>query len=625
MNNARSLPYGPSLPMNAVLTGLLLVTALIGGCQAKQEPAKAEASPAFASLDETNQSASAAITEITAAAETEPTLMDGANALAIWLDPQDLSASRLLGASGEGGIEVYDLSGQRLGSDQRRAVTVLDVHYNFPLAGTTTSLVVAYDSGTSDLVAYTLDSASSSLEQVSGSSLVTDAEIEGLCFYHSPLTSKYYVFAAGDGYLQQWELYDHKGTVEGRLTRKLPVGLGAAQCAASDSSSTLYFSQETVGVWRMNPEPESEAVATLIDLAAPRGRFSGDVKGLALVEYVEGGGYLLVSDADASQLQVYSLADDSHVATLAVVAGSEVDGAEETEGLAATGLALNPAYPGGLLVVSDEDNADEHTNFKLLSWQDVAAAAGLTTGAGVDKRMVQDSGIFTVSASLETEPVKGFGDAADDPMIWVAQVDPAQSLVIGTQKKMGINVYNLEGQLVQSLADGRINNIDLRYNFPLGDGKIDVLTASNRSTDGISIYAVNPDSRQLYEIADGLLDTGMGDPYGLCMYRSAKTGNYYVIINDTDGVVKQWQLLDAGNQKVGVKLVREFKLDTQTEGCVADDETGDLYIGEEDVGIWKYSAEPDAGEARVAVDSVAGGNLTDDVEGLAIYFGPNGS
>ncbi|HET6565603.1 MAG TPA: phytase, partial [Xanthomonadales bacterium] len=71
--------------------------------------------------------------------------------------------------------------------------------------------------------------------------------------------------------------------------------------------------------------------------------------------------------------------------------------------------------------------------------------------------------------------------------------------------------------------------------------------------------------------------------------------------------------------------VREFKLDTQTEGCVADDETGDLYIGEEDVGIWKYSAEPDAGEARVAVDSVADGNLTDDVEGLAIYFGPNGS
>ena len=190
---------------------------------------------------------------------------------------------------------------------------------------------------------------------------------------------------------------------------------------------------------------------------------------------------------------------------------------------------------------------------------------------------------------------------------------------------MGINVYNLEGQLVQSLADGRINNIDLRYNFPLGDGSIDLLTASNRSTDSISIYAVNPETRRLYEIADGLLDTGMADPYGLCMYRSTKNGNYYVIINDTDGVVKQWQLLDAGNGKVGVKLAREFKIDTQTEGCVADDETGDLYIGEEDVGIWKYSAEPDAGEARISVDTIADGNLTDDVEGLAIYIGPNGS
>src|SRR5690606_2509424 len=109
------------------------------------------------------------------------------------------------------------------------------------------------------------------------------------------------------------------------------------------------------------------------------------------------------------------------------------------------------------------------------------------------------------------------------------------------------------------------------------------------------------------------IDTGMMDPYGLCMYRSAKTGNYYVIINDTDGVVKQWQLLDAGNGKVGVELVREFKLESQTEGCVADDETGDLYIGEEDVGIWKYAAEPgaaitDGHEARVAVDTVEDGN-----------------
>jgi 3-phytase len=52
---------------------------------------------------------------------------------------------------------------------------------------------------------------------------------------------------------------------------------------------------------------------------------------------------------------------------------------------------------------------------------------------------------------------------------------------------------------------------------------------------------------------------------------------------------------------------------------------GTLYVGEEDVGIWKYSAEPDSGTERTRVDSTVDGNLTDDVEGLAIYIGPDGS
>jgi 3-phytase len=64
---------------------------------------------------------------------------------------------------------------------------------------------------------------------------------------------------------------------------------------------------------------------------------------------------------------------------------------------------------------------------------------------------------------------------------------------------------------------------------------------------------------------------------------------------------------------------------SQTEGCVADDASGDLYVGEEDIGFWKYSAEPDGGDARTLVDSVDGGNLTADVEGMSIFYGPGTS
>ena len=65
-------------------------------------------------------------------------------------------------------------------------------------------------------------------------------------------------------------------------------------------------------------------------------------------------------------------------------------------------------------------------------------------------------------------------------------------------------------------------------------------------------------------------------------------------------------------------------MESTAEGCVADDELGYLYVAEEAVGIWKYGAEPDAGANRATVDEV-GSALDADVEGLAIYYGPEGA
>ncbi|RZA07717.1 MAG: phytase, partial [Proteobacteria bacterium] len=61
--------------------------------------------------------------------------------------------------------------------------------------------------------------------------------------------------------------------------------------------------------------------------------------------------------------------------------------------------------------------------------------------------------------------------------------------------------------------------------------------------------------------------------------------------------------------------VRTMKLDTQTEGCVADPRNGTLYVGEETVGIWRFAAGSSAGELVAPVD---GKQLVADVEGLAI-------
>jgi 3-phytase len=228
-----------------------------------------------------------------------------------------------------------------------------------------------------------------------------------------------------------------------------------------------------------------------------------------------------------------------------------------------------------------------------------------------------------VFASVETEPVASAHDAADDPSIWVHPTDPSRSLIIGTDKKNGLDVYDLAGKRVQTLPDGRMNNVDLRYGFVVGGQQVAIVAATNRTDQTLALYAVDANGR-LSNVADGKVPTGLADPYGLCMYRSA-AGEYFVFANDGDtGYYKQWQL-EARGERVGARLVREFAVGSQAEGCAADDATGALYIAEEDVGLWHYSAAPGGGDARTAVDAVAGGHLTDDAEGVAIFYGPGES
>lgn len=243
----------------------------------------------------------------------------------------------------------------------------------------------------------------------------------------------------------------------------------------------------------------------------------------------------------------------------------------------------------------------------------VATALVIVSYRGERARPKSEARILEVAAAVETEPVNTGGDSADDATLWVNPSDPAQSLVIGTNKKRGLAVYDLTGKEIQFLADGQMNNVDNRDAL---------VTASNRSNNSIAIYIVNPETRRLENAAAEEVKTI--EAYGACMYKSGKTGKLYYIVTSKLGVVEQYELFDTG-KGVSAKRVRQIKVGSQLEGCVADDELGYLYVGEEDVGIWKYPAEPDAEPVRKEVDRIRpGGSLVADVEGLTIAYGSDG-
>ncbi|MCC5664505.1 phytase [Nostoc sp. CHAB 5784] len=253
----------------------------------------------------------------------------------------------------------------------------------------------------------------------------------------------------------------------------------------------------------------------------------------------------------------------------------------------------------------------------------------------------------------ETLPVDQRADA-DDPAIYVNATNSADSLVLTSVKNAGLRVYDLSGNLLQTVNPGgiRYNNIDLQYGFQLGNQSVDIAVASDRGNDKLAIFKINPNPTTPGNYLEDITDSNIGtlfqglpfaepyssssrSAYGLTLYRSPITNDYYVFANRREtGDVAQFKLIDKGNGKIGAERVREFTVptiserDPQTEGMVVDQETGFLYIGQENVGIWKFQAEPNGGTTGKLIDQVrdlGGSYLTDDVEGLTIYYGKNGT
>lgn len=120
------------------------------------------------------------------------------------------------------------------------------------------------------------------------------------------------------------------------------------------------------------------------------------------------------------------------------------------------------------------------------------------------------------------------------------------------------------------------------------------------------------------------------EPYGSCNYRSRKTGKEYLFVNNKEAKYLQYELTAPANGTLQTNLVRQFQGGSggQVEGCVADEEAGYLFIGEEPLGIWRYEAEPTGSTTGVQVAKVGDASgLHADVEGITLVpakSGPGG-
>ena len=217
------------------------------------------------------------------------------------------------------------------------------------------------------------------------------------------------------------------------------------------------------------------------------------------------------------------------------------------------------------------------------------------------------SDLPSVTAVAETAPVASRDDAADDPAIWVDVNAPERSVILGTDKQRGLYVYDLTGSELQFLQTGAVNNVDVRQDTMFGD----IAAASNRSNNTIALYAI--DDRVVRET--GAFPSQLDEPYGICLGVADSEVFAFVAYKTGDLIAYRIDGPAAGTP------VGQLKLETQLEGCVFDDETNTLYVGEEVRGIWKTTFSESGFSSPQLVDEVAGhSGVKADVEGLAIYY-----
>lgn len=498
-----------------------------------------------------------ALSQLAGAAPVLPAPVAQAAELATLPDGQWLTA-------GDDGLVLRDVGGRE------RARLVLRAEYldSRPLAQG--ALVAVVDADTQAVLIVEADAGRGQLrvaQRIASPALA----LEGLCLYRDGQRYDHLFLLGKDGQAEQWLL---SGGAP-RLLRRLALPPGSEHCRGDDARQRLLVSEPGFGLWAYDAEGEGAPARRLLAAARPWGKLSGGAGALAVLP----AGVALL-DAGGARLHLW-------------------------QGRAATRLKVDDgealAVWGERLLLRDGDG-----------WRVLPTQLALGQPAATPSLPV-------LQAVVQTEGVARQGDAADDPAIWIDPVDPAGSRVLGTNKKQGLLVYDLQGRQRQLLEAGRLNNVDVRQRVRLGGRVVDLAVATQRDEKALALFEIDPDGR-LRDV--GRVATELREIYGTCLYQPPE-GGLEVIANDKDGRFVQYRL-KLRDGVYGGQPVRRFRLASQPEGCVADDRHGRLFVGEEDVGIWSLAASAAAAAEPVRVMAV-GRRLVADVEGLALYHGEKAS
>jgi 3-phytase len=414
--------------------------------------------------------------------------------------------------------------------------------------------------------------------------------IESMCLYRDSQGHTQLFVIGKNGVSEQWLLRP-----EGHaLVRRLALPANSPVCRVDDQTKLLYVMEPRVGLWAYDISREEVMLRHLVAPSSRGNTIGKDIEWIA----VSPGAVAIVDRGLLRQYRVPVRAERADIE------------------------ALWPSLPairyGGTQSVS---NAVSELNELAQTRQFWLAAKGVKgwkpLGLGSARASVlpklPNSNVPIVMPVAQTDPMVQFGDAADDPAIWVHPTDATKSRVLGTNKKKGLLVYDLAGRELQYLPVGRVNNVDLRQGVRLENKLMDIAVASHRDDNAIVVFSIDSDGKVKEEAR---LPTELGEIYGICSGLT-QSQELDVFVNDKDGRFLQVRVAKRDERWSG-QVLRRFQVASQPEACVVDESSERVFIGEEKRGVWTLSSNATV-PAKLSLIAAVGKSLVADVEGLGLY------
>ena len=281
---------------------------------------------------------------------------------AIWINPDDASKSIVFGTDKEtnGGIYAFDLNGKIIEEKSIKNIqrpNNVDLEYGFQLNDSVAVDVIAFTEREKQQIRLFSVPDMKPLDGGGFPVFEDESNMEqrlamGISLYKSPKDSSVYAIVGrktgpSGTYLYQYKFESDSTGVSAQLVRKFGSFTGGKEIeaiAVDNEMGYVYYSDEGECVKKYYAEPSMGNE----ELACFGGEhFLEDIEGIAIARYPNGEGYIIVSDQQRGQFNIFSRKDNSFIKAINL-------STTETDGCDVVTVPLNDTFPNGLFAAMND-------------------------------------------------------------------------------------------------------------------------------------------------------------------------------------------------------------------------------------------------------------------------------